>query len=182
MNIDSIMNMHELSGMLSTRSRVMVERRSESYRGVFSCQMLWNFLMKIDSWQLNQLAEGFIYLCDCKMSQQQQRVRRMASPSSSKQGPMKAILHFGLKSQPQELSKSHQNGRKNSPNSSPTPVKSSENHRKTRKSPDFRSSPERSSPSSPGFNKGTTLSSSLSHFDSVWNLTSPLWQVVSRSE
>ena len=88
-------------------------------------------------------------------SQNSQRVRRIASPST-KQGPMKAIQPFGLKQDRSPTFSRSSNGRKNSPASSPTPQKGPETHRKNRRSPDHRLSPDRSSPSSPGI-KGTLL-------------------------
>ena len=84
-------------------------------------------------------------------SQTSQKLRRMASPSTTKQGPMKATQSFGLMQGSPTASRSS-NGRKGSPSSSPTQVWSStESHRKARRSPDLRSSPERASPSSPCF-------------------------------
>jgi hypothetical protein len=80
-----------------------------------------------------------------------QRVRRNASPASSKQGPMKATLQFSL----MQGSPTRTNGRKSSPSSSPTPSRGSDRV-KSRRSPDNRTSPERRSPSSPGI-KGKFL-------------------------
>nr|XP_006821069.1 PREDICTED: protein FAM117B-like isoform X2 [Saccoglossus kowalevskii] len=84
-------------------------------------------------------------------SQQPQRPRRNASPSS-KPPPMKATLvPISLR---QQGSPTRSNGRRSSPTSSPTPLWASDSHRvKHRRSPDHRTSPERRSPTSPSFNK-----------------------------
>ena len=66
-------------------------------------------------------------------------VRRMGSPNQNKMGPMRATLPFGY------------SPKKSSPASSPVPLSSSG---KSRKSPDQRSSPERTSPCSPAGFKG----------------------------
>ena len=91
--------------------------------------------------------------------QPNQRVRRIASPST-KQGPMKATLTFGLmQGSPTRTG----NARKNSPSSSPTQQWSTDGHRvKAWRSPDNRASPERASPSSPVF-KG--MHWNRAHFD-----------------
>lgn len=91
-------------------------------------------------------------------SQPPQRPRRNASPRS---GPIRAVLPFSLRQNNSNSSTSPTrsmvtSGRRISPgpgpNSSPTQSRSgsSDNHKKHRRSPDHRASPERS-PSSPGF-------------------------------
>lgn len=69
-------------------------------------------------------------------------MRRNVSPSTSKQGPIKAVIAFSLKDSSCATRSS---------NSSPTArdVRSSDKHSSSRKSPDHRSSPERRSPGSP---------------------------------
>ena len=76
-------------------------------------------------------------------SQGAQRARGLASPSTTKQGPIKATQPFGLV------------------HGSPTKsLESNESSRaKSRRSPDIRASPDRSSPSSPSL-KGKILDGS----------------------
>ncbi|KAL8570418.1 hypothetical protein ACOMHN_035836 [Nucella lapillus] len=71
-----------------------------------------------------------------------QRMRRNVSPSTSKQGPIKAVIAFSLKDSSCATRSS---------NSSPTArdVRNNDKHSSSRKSPDLRSSPERRSPGSP---------------------------------
>ena len=69
-------------------------------------------------------------------SQGHQKIRRNPSPSCLKQGPLKATYPFSLKA---------------SPSASPTAQWATDGHRKNRRSPDHRTSPDRISPCSPGF-------------------------------
>ncbi|XP_076461919.1 glucocorticoid-induced transcript 1 protein-like [Babylonia areolata] len=71
-----------------------------------------------------------------------QRMRPNVSPSTSKQGPLKAVRVFSLKDSSCATRSS---------NSSPTAreVRNNDKHSGSRKSPDHRSSPERRSPGSP---------------------------------
>ena len=89
--------------------------------------------------------------------------RRITSPPT-KSGPLKATLTFGLKGSPNPASATRSSNGRKSPASSPSPQWSTiaECHRKARRSPDNRLSPDRAASSSPGF-RGEIMTRSHLH-------------------
>lgn len=81
-----------------------------------------------------------------------QRVRRNASPSSTKQGPMRATVPVSLMRQgspTQTTAIASRISKKISPSESPTSIWNVDARTKSQNSPDMRNSPERRSPGSP---------------------------------
>ena len=141
--------------------RALVELRSGSWKPVCGLGVVvekrgphckeWTYFNETSQISRGKIAVAVEHTKFPKMaSQSSSRMRRIASPST-KQGPMKATLTFGLKGNPTTAKSC------SGPSSSPTPQRAvAESHRKTRRSPDNRASPDRNSPSSPCF-KGTVL-------------------------
>ena len=116
--------------------------RSSILKSEIAWKILDKFLPNLAKWRISHCRIYWVQKDSTMSGTQPQRVRRMASPST-KQGPMKATVVFGL-----SPSGSRITGRKNSPSSSPTPQWGQDSHRK-RRSPDHRMSPDR--PISPAF-------------------------------
>lgn len=123
-----------------------------------SCHVLfvWNFLASSTTWRQTSvngyevIDHKFVVLVVRKLDPRKSaatesgavfsmsRMRRNVSPSTTKQGPIKAVIAFSLK-----------NSSSASRSSNLSPTTRNERIWSARKSPDHRSSPERRSPGSP---------------------------------